>query len=73
MPEEMAAAFWLGAAAYAVLGVLLWLALSLGAMKRLDAAAATAPWRVKAVLAPGLIALWPIVLALLLKPQRGAL
>ena len=60
-------------AAYATLGVLLWCALLLGLMKRLDASAGVAPVRVQAILAPGLIALWPIVLALLIKPRKHSL
>jgi hypothetical protein len=68
--EQIAMEIWLWLAAYASLGALLWLALMLGLMKRLDAAAAAASWRVKAVLSAGLIALWPIVLALLIRPRE---
>lgn len=71
MPEHIAARIWLCLAAYASLGVLVWIALILGLMKRLDTHAAAAPWRVKAILAPGVIALWPIVLALLVKPRKA--
>lgn len=72
MPEQIATGIWLCVAVYASLGVLLWVALILGLLKRMDAAAAVAPLRVKAVLAPGLIALWPLVLALLIKPRERA-
>ena len=70
MFEPIAAGLWLGLAAYASLGALLWCALMLGLMKRLDASAAIAPLRVQAIVAPGLIALWPFVLALLIKPRK---
>lgn len=72
MSEQFAVSIWLGLAAYAAVGALLWIVLMLGLIKRLDASAAAASWRVKAVLTPGLIALWPIVLALLIKPQKSA-
>ncbi len=72
MSEQFALWIWLGLGAYAALGLLLWIALVVGLMRRLDSSAAVAPWRVKAVLAPGVIALWPIVLGLLFKPRERA-
>lgn len=72
MSEQFAAWIWTAFAGYLCFGALLWIVLSLGLMKRLDASAAAAPWPVKAVLAPGLIALWPAVLVLLVKPKRLA-
>lgn len=72
MSEQVAAWIWLCLAAYVSFGALLWIALTLGIMKRLDASAAVAPWRVKAILAPGLIVLWPIVLSKLLKSRERA-
>ena len=72
MSEQIAAAIWFGLAAYALLGVLVWIGLVLGLMKRLDPSAAAAPLRVQAVLAPGLIALWPIVLASLTRRRSRA-
>lgn len=72
MSEQVAAWIWMAFAGYLGLGALLWIGLTLGLMKRLDASAAAAPWAVKAILAPGLIALWPAVLALLFKPKRLA-
>lgn len=72
MSEQFAAWIWMVFAGYLSFGALLWIVLSLGLMKRLDASAAAAPWSVKAILAPGLIALWPAVLVLLFKPKRPA-
>ena len=72
MSEQFAAWIWIAFAGYLSLGALLWIVLTLGLMKHLDASAATAPWPVKAILAPGLIALWPAVLMLLFKPKRFA-
>ena len=63
MTEAVAANIWLGVGAYATVGVVVTLVLMLGALKRLDPLAAAAPLRVKALIAPGLIALWPLVLA----------
>jgi hypothetical protein len=68
--EQIATWIWLCLTAYAASGALVWIALMLGLMKRLDASAAVAPLRVKAILAPGLIALWPIVLAILIRPPE---
>jgi hypothetical protein len=70
--EEFAAWIWIAFAGYLSLGSLLWIALSLGLMQRLDASAAAASWPVKALIAPGLIALWPAVLMLLFKPKKPA-
>lgn len=72
MSEQFAAWIWMGFAAYLSLGVLLWIVLTLGLMKRLDTSAAVAPWPVKAILAPGLIVLWPAILVLLFKPRKLA-
>lgn len=66
MTEAVAADVWLVVGAYAGLGVLVWLVLVLGAMKRFDPLAAKAPVQVKLLIAPGLVALWPLVLARLL-------
>jgi hypothetical protein len=49
--------------AYAALGVLVLIALLAGGLKRFGPAAASAPLHVKALLAPGMIALWPVMLA----------
>ena len=69
MTEAIAANIWLGVGAYGAVGALVTLALWLGAMKRLDPVAAKAPWRVKALVAPGVVALWPLVLARLLRAR----
>ena len=67
MIEALAADIWLGVGAYAAIGGLVTLALWLGAMKRFDPVAAHAPWRVKALIAPGVVALWPLVLSRLMQ------
>ncbi len=72
MSEQFAASIWMGFAAYLSLGTLLWIVLTLGLMTRLDASAAGAPWPVKAILAPGLIVLWPAILVLLFKRRKLA-
>lgn len=72
MSEQLAASVWIGFAGYLSLGALLWFVLAGGLMKRLDASAAAASWPVKAILAPGLIVLWPAVLMVLLKPRKLA-
>jgi hypothetical protein len=57
---------------YAGLGALVLVFLWLGGLARFDKAAAAAPWRVKLLLAPGMIALWPLMLARMVgrKPQE---
>lgn len=70
MSEQVAAWVWLCVAAYVSFGALLWILLALGFVKRLDASATAAPWPVKAILAPGLVALWPIVLSKLIKSRE---
>lgn len=62
MTEAAAQMIWLSVAAYLGLGcfvALLVLAFGLG---RLDGAAASMPLRVRLIIAPGLAALWPLVL-----------
>jgi len=58
-----ATAFWLGLAAYAGAGALVALWLIAGALQRFDPEAARAPWRVKLLLVPGMLALWPVLIA----------
>jgi hypothetical protein len=48
--------------AYAGIGVLVAAALVLGGLRRIDAGAAAAPWQVRLLLVPGLVALWPVML-----------
>jgi hypothetical protein len=52
---------WLVLAVYAVLGLLVAVPLLLGGLRRIDAAAAAAPVRVKILWLPGLVALWPLM------------
>lgn len=61
--DQAAAAFWLSLAAYAGLGALVALWLYAGALSCVDAEAAKAPWRVKLLLFPGILALWPVLIA----------
>ena len=49
-------------AAYLAAGVLVAVALLLGGLRRIDTAAAAAPMRVKLLLVPGMIVLWPLML-----------
>lgn len=65
MSEQVAQWLWFGAAGYAAIGVVLALVLLFGLIRRVDGAAADAPMRVKVLIAPGLIVLWPVMLALL--------
>jgi hypothetical protein len=62
MDESTATAIWLALAGYCALGALVLAWLTAGGMARLDRQAAAAPLQVKVMLAPGLIALWPLVL-----------
>lgn len=47
---------------YFALGLGVAFAMIAGWLERLDPLAAAAPWRVKLLLVPGFIALWPLVL-----------
>ncbi|MCZ4316413.1 hypothetical protein O4H66_23675 [Comamonadaceae bacterium G21597-S1] len=49
-------------AAYAAMGLLVACAMLAGGLRRLDAAAAAAPWHVQCLFVPGIVALWPLVL-----------
>lgn len=49
-------------AAYLAVGLLVAVALLLGGLRRIDTAAAAAPMRVKLLLVPGMVALWPLML-----------
>jgi high-affinity Fe2+/Pb2+ permease len=46
-------------AVYAALGALVAAWLLLAGLRRFDAAAAQAPWHVRLLFAPGMVALWP--------------
>ena len=71
MTEAVATTIWLAVGGYGAVGAVVTLALMLGAMKRLDPLAAAAPLQAKLLIAPGLIALWPLALARLLKGPRA--
>jgi hypothetical protein len=62
MSEGAAEWFWTGVAAYLGVGAIVTAAAWAGGIARIDRIAATAPWRVKAILSPGMAALWPILL-----------
>ena len=58
----------LGVACYAIVGIVFAVAFVLRGVRAIDAVAAGAPWRVRALFAPGAAALWP---ALLVKWARA--
>jgi hypothetical protein len=62
MSVEVAAWIWRGLLGYLAIGGLVAAAVLLGGMKRIDAKAARAPLHVRLLFAPGLVALWPLVL-----------
>jgi hypothetical protein len=61
--EAIAAAFWLALAGYAGLGLCVAAFLLAGGLKAFDVQAAAAPLRVNLLLVPGMVALWPVLLA----------
>ncbi|MBI1251093.1 MAG: hypothetical protein GC189_06460 [Alphaproteobacteria bacterium] len=61
MSEQAAEGIWIAIGAYALIGAMIAALVLPFGLGRFDANAARAPWRVKLVLAPGMIALWPIV------------
>jgi hypothetical protein len=61
MALEVTFAILIGLSAYLAIGAIVYCFLLLGAFARLDPAAAEAPLRVRLLIAPGLIALWPVV------------
>lgn len=64
MSVAIAEGIWMAVGAYVAIGLLIALVMVFGAIKRLDPLAYSAPWRVKALLIPGLAALWPLVLTM---------
>ncbi len=62
MSEQLAAMIWQGLGAYLGFGVATWGWLMASGLARLDPLAAAAPLRVKILITPGLIALWPLAL-----------
>jgi hypothetical protein len=71
MDVDVAIAIWRGLLAYAAVGAIAALWMLAGGLKRIDPLAAAAPLRVKLLLAPGLIALWPAMLVLRLRARRS--
>lgn len=72
MSERAAEVIWAGVGAYAGLGaVVALLLLFFGGLRRIDATAAVAPLRVKVLIAPGLVALWPLMLLRLAGVRPG--
>lgn len=61
MSEQLATWIWMGAAGYALLGLLAAAVLLLGGLRAIDAAAADSPLHFKLLILPGLVALWPLM------------
>lgn len=61
---------WLLAGSYALAGAASAAWMLSGAIKRIDPQAATAPWRVKLIIAPGIVALWPVMAAKMAAAER---
>lgn len=59
-------------AAYLAVGVLVGVPFILRGVSRLDPAAAAAPWTFRALIIPGAVALWPIVLSWRFSAARTA-
>lgn len=66
MSVATAEMIWMIAGVYGAIGVVFALTMILGLIKRLDPIAFAAPWRVKLLLCPGLVALWPLAAVLVL-------
>lgn len=62
MTEQLAELIWLSLGAYLGVGLCVALPTLLFGLRRLEAGAAKMPLRVHLLIAPGLIALWPLVL-----------
>jgi hypothetical protein len=69
MSLELAAGIWTATGAYAGVGAAVWVLLMLGGFRRIDPLAAKAPFLVKLIWAPGVIALWPIMVLRLFVPS----
>jgi hypothetical protein len=72
MDIRLAEMIWLAVAGYAGAGAVVALALCVGLLRRFDPLAATAPWHVKLILAPGMMLLWPVMLVKLVLGRRVA-
>ncbi len=62
---------WFLVGGYFALGVCAALALLFGWINRIDPQAGAAPWRVKLLLLPGLVALWPLLLIIMRQREPG--
>ena len=72
MSIQLAEQVWQAAAAYAVVGLLFALVYLIFALRRVDPGAAESPLRVKFLILPGVVALWPLLLLQWLASPRGA-
>ena len=66
MAEETALLVWLSLAAYLGVGLLVAFTTIVFAVKRLEPGAGAMPLRVRLLVTPGLMALWPLVIIRLL-------
>jgi hypothetical protein len=62
MPEALAMGFWAAIGFYTLIGVVIASVLSFAGLSRLDPNAAAAPFHVRLLWIPGMIALWPLLL-----------
>lgn len=63
MSETAASVIWCAAGLYAAVGLAAALWMHAGALRRIDPLAATAPLGARLLITPGLVALWPLMLA----------
>jgi hypothetical protein len=63
MPVEIAEKVLSFAALYVAAGVLFALVFFVAGLRRIDETAARGPWRFKLLILPGVVALWPVLLA----------
>lgn len=63
MSEQLAEIIWLSLGAYLGVGLCIALPTLLFGLRRLEEGAAKMPLRVRLLIAPGLMALWPLVVA----------
>lgn len=70
MTEQIATVIWLALAAYLAIGAVIAVLTLVFGLTRLEPSAAGLALRVRALIAPGLIALWPLVLVRL-SGRRG--
>lgn len=66
MAEQTVLLVWLSLAAYLGVGLLVAVTTIVFAMKRIEPGAGDMPLRVRLIVIPGLIALWPLVIVRLL-------